>query len=571
MRVFVTASLLLLALAARAAPAPAPAEARAYKEIGDQRRKAGDPDAALEAYRTAIKKFGAYAEAYEAMGEVHYAQKRFTEAIEAFGYAVEIDPTYAFAWYNLAFAARKAPDLGRARAAYERYVKLRPSDPDGHYGLAETLRGLGEREGAIREYQLFVDLAKAIPAQAAWVEKARRFIAELKATPAGEQAPESSTGKGGTAAVVLASPGAVLAPAASAAAAPAGATASGAAAPALTATPTAGPPPIPTTTIPTATATPSPTATTTPSPTATATPTPTATTTPSPTATATPTPTATRPVPSVPVAAPTQALVEKLGAGDRSFLAGDHRSALFLYQDAAYLDPTSVAARIRLARCYAALRYPAQAEGQLKQALEIDPGNAEARKLLEELRTQASRPGLRPSGAAGPGTAAATPAAPPRIYRLTPDGSGPAAGEAAPPAGVTAPQVTRLPEPVAASAPDLYREGVARIGRREFVLAIESFNRALEKDPGLTLAYEARASARFGLGQHREAAEDYQAALTGSPDRAAPLWGLAESYRLLGDARAAQAYQRYAASTAPDVVETQREQASRWAQELGER
>lgn len=109
---------------------------------------------------------------------------------------------------------------------------------------------------------------------------------------------------------------------------------------------------------------------------------------------------------------------------------------------------------------------------------------------------------------------------------------------------------------------------MAQVGRREFALAVDSFNRALERDPGLGVAYEARASARFGLGQHREAAQDYQTALAMSAERASPRWGLAECYRLLGDPRAADAYELYADSTAPDVVERQRELARRRAQEL---
>ena len=112
---------------------------------------------------------------------------------------------------------------------------------------------------------------------------------------------------------------------------------------------------------------------------------------------------------------------------------------------------------------------------------------------------------------------------------------------------------------------------MAQVGRREFALAVDSLNRALERSPELVVAYEARASARFGLGQYREAAQDYQTALASSPGRASPLWGLAECYRLLADPRAAEAYQRYAERTDPDVTERQREVARKWARELQDR
>jgi tetratricopeptide (TPR) repeat protein len=115
-------------------------------------------------------------------------------------------------------------------------------------------------------------------------------------------------------------------------------------------------------------------------------------------------------------AAPSRALLEKLSAGDRAFLAGDYRPALFAYQDAAYLDPTSAVARIRLARAYSALGHGEQARKQLKQALELDPGDAEARRLLQALSAPA--PGAPPASAQ---PATPTPAAPeaPRVYKFT--------------------------------------------------------------------------------------------------------------------------------------------------------
>jgi Flp pilus assembly protein TadD len=117
-------------------------------------------------------------------------------------------------------------------------------------------------------------------------------------------------------------------------------------------------------------------------------------------------------------------------------------------------------------------------------------------------------------------------------------------------------------------AADLYRAAVAQIAQRDFASAVDGLTRALALDPSLGLAYEARASARFGLGQHLEAASDYQTAAAMSADRASPLWGLAECYRLLGDARAAETYERFAASPAQDATEAAKEQARRRAQEL---
>jgi len=124
-----------------------------------------------------------------------------------------------------------------------------------------------------------------------------------------------------------------------------------------------------------------------------------------------------------PPAAPSRAFIEKLGAGDRAYLSGDYRSALFAYQDAVYLDSTSAAARVRLARAYLGLRHPDQAERQLRQVLELDPSSGEARRLLEELANPPS-----PTAAAVPAAAIAAAPRPaqqapptPMVFRLTDD------------------------------------------------------------------------------------------------------------------------------------------------------
>jgi tetratricopeptide (TPR) repeat protein len=133
------------------------------------------------------------------------------------------------------------------------------------------------------------------------------------------------------------------------------------------------------------------------------------------------------PAPPTP-AAPTRALIEKLGAGDRAYLSGDHRTALFAYLDAVYLDPTSAAARIRLARAYAALGHRDQAERQLQQALELDAGNSDALKVRDELASPAA-PGA-PVPVITSTVPAPSPVAPPappapRVYRITDDGGDP--------------------------------------------------------------------------------------------------------------------------------------------------
>ncbi|HET9553419.1 MAG TPA: tetratricopeptide repeat protein [Anaeromyxobacteraceae bacterium] len=545
-----TLALLLAAAPALAAPPPPTAEARAQKEQGDQRRKAGDAVGAVDAYLAAIDKHAQYPEAYEALGEVLYGQRKAADALQAFGVAVELDPGYALAWYNLGFAARKVGDLKRARAASEKYTALRPADPDGHYGYGEVLRGLGERDAAVREYQRFIELAAAVPAQAQWVERAKGYVKELQPAPAaGGEAGGMIGSYTGSDAVPNPNPNPSSVPV----------------------TPSSVP------------------------------------VTPSPTAVAAPYP---RPSPAaVPAPQPlnSAAVIEKLGAGDRAYLAGEYRAALFAYQDAVHAEPTNPAALVKLARAYSALRHPEKAEEQLQLALQIDPVNADARKALEELKNPPKPP---PQIVQVPDAPKAAPAAQPvqivrvpqdpqpapaaqpsHVYRLAPDQAA-EQQPAAPPRDAGADRYQAQVQPVAdryqpqdpapagdryaapppadrPSAAQHYKRGVGLIGQKDYVGAVEALDRAIDLDPRLAVAYAARGSARFGLGRHKEAALDYRQALDLDPRLATPLWGLAECYRILGDDRAADTYARYADSGAADARDDLRDLARKRARELG--
>jgi tetratricopeptide (TPR) repeat protein len=318
-------------------------------------------------------------------------------------------------------------------------------------------------------------------------------------------------------------------------------------------------------------------------------------------------------VPAAPAQPPpplSQAAVEKLGQGDRAFLVHDYRNALFAYQDAVYLAPRSAVARVKLGRAYLALRYAARAVEQAELALAADPASADARRLLDEAKNPVARPAPAAAARTQPPRSAPTAVAPaaapiaaaappkPRVYRLTPESNavapagGPpaspaphAAREAAAPRSRLDPAAAEGPRTVAVGAATLdpaapaqaagltagqrYRAALAQLQAREFAKADETLTDAILIEPRLAVAHAARASARFGLRRYREAATDYRTALELDPGLGTPLYGLAECYRVLGDAgSAAEMYARYARSGASDVREDLREIASRRAQEL---
>jgi tetratricopeptide (TPR) repeat protein len=503
-------------LAAAAASFTPSMEARVQKAAGDSLRQRGEIAASLVAYRNAVAIEPRYAEAYEAMGEAQFAARSYAASAESFSRAVEIDPDYALAWYNLGHVSRKTGALERARTAYERYAALAPTDPDGTLALADTLRGLGDGPGAAREYAAFLDLAGGAPDRAADAARAREALASLP--PPGPRGPAAP-------AAAAAAPASV-APAPPSSAAPASAPAS-------------------------------------------------------------------------------QGVADKLALGDRLAASGDHRGALFAYQDAVYLEPRNVGARVKLGRAYASLRYPEQAMQQYAQAASIDPNDPEAKRAMEEVRRvstaaaatppQAPRTAYAPAAASpapaavtvvtATGTTAAVAAAPvassslPRIYRLPEGQSAGGPLQAPQPVGPDSEPtvvVTAAPEapaveavPAGPTARDRYKSALGLMASREFAKAVVELDDAIRQDPGLAVAYAARASARFGLGKYREAAEDYRAALGLAPQLATPLYGLGECHRILGEpTAAADYYAQYAQSAAADVREDLREVARKRSAEL---
>ena len=91
-----------------------------------------------------------------ALGELLLKVHRDDEAIEVFRAALDKNPTFAPALYDLAFALRVRDRPAEAVDAYQRYIKLRPSDPDAYYGLGRALQHLGRKADARKAYQTYV-------------------------------------------------------------------------------------------------------------------------------------------------------------------------------------------------------------------------------------------------------------------------------------------------------------------------------------------------------------------------------------------------------------------------------
>jgi predicted Zn-dependent protease len=166
-------------LAALEAPPPAPGGGAAAYEEAQRLRDAGKIDAALKRFADAVALEPDLIAARAAWGELLLKIRREPDAVAVFRGAVERNPQYPLAWYELAFALRETGRFAEAVEAYRRYIPLRPNDPDPHYGLARALERLGRSDEALRSFTTYVAMENR-PAEERWVASAKAEIAALE-------------------------------------------------------------------------------------------------------------------------------------------------------------------------------------------------------------------------------------------------------------------------------------------------------------------------------------------------------------------------------------------------------
>ena len=142
-------------------------------------RERGHIDEAVAKYQQAIAADPKRLAARAALGELLLQVHRDDEAIDVLRAALERNPSFPQALYDLAFALRVRDRLAEAVDAYQRYIKLRPSDPDAYYGLARALQNLGRKADARKAYETYLSLEKR-PGERRWIASAQTQLRALK-------------------------------------------------------------------------------------------------------------------------------------------------------------------------------------------------------------------------------------------------------------------------------------------------------------------------------------------------------------------------------------------------------
>ncbi len=120
------------------------------------------------------------AKAAYAEGQALLAGRRNAEAAAKFQEATVLEPSFAAAWFHLAYTRRKAGQCDQAVVGYRRYSELRPGDPEPFYGLGLCLRDLGDKPAAVVALHRYLELERR-PNAAKWMENARAVISSLEA------------------------------------------------------------------------------------------------------------------------------------------------------------------------------------------------------------------------------------------------------------------------------------------------------------------------------------------------------------------------------------------------------
>jgi predicted Zn-dependent protease len=168
----------LVATLEAAPPAAATARGTTAYEEAQRLRDGGQVEAALRKLAEATTLDPDLMAARAAWGELLVKIHREAEAVAVFRAAVDRNPQYSLAWYELAFALRETGRFAESVDAYRRYIPLRPNDPDPHYGLARALARLGRGDEARRSFETYVAM-ESRPGEARWVASAKAEIAAL--------------------------------------------------------------------------------------------------------------------------------------------------------------------------------------------------------------------------------------------------------------------------------------------------------------------------------------------------------------------------------------------------------
>jgi len=123
----------------------------AYKLLAQSHLKRNDGDAAIEAYRQALRIAPRDAETHVAIGNIHYFEGRYDEALNAYADAVKYNPSVNNR-YSLGQGYLATGKYDLALEQFERVRQMAPRRPFGEYGIGLALAKMGRGEEALKAF-----------------------------------------------------------------------------------------------------------------------------------------------------------------------------------------------------------------------------------------------------------------------------------------------------------------------------------------------------------------------------------------------------------------------------------
>jgi len=110
-------------------------------------------DSAIECYKKALEINPNFADAYYNMGIAFKDKGDFKSAIESYEQTLKVDPNYAAAYNNIGNVFLIEGSFDKSAENYRNALKINPNFAEAHNNLGNALKHKGDLESAIDSYQ----------------------------------------------------------------------------------------------------------------------------------------------------------------------------------------------------------------------------------------------------------------------------------------------------------------------------------------------------------------------------------------------------------------------------------
>ncbi len=135
-------------------------EAKRLAHQADMERWGGDHEKALEAYEKVLRKRGIEATANDFFQKAYCLNElsRYSEALESYDRALELDPKNVYAWNNRGNTLNSLSRYSEALESYDRTLELDPKDTIAWNNRGYTLYNLSRYSEALESYERALEL-----------------------------------------------------------------------------------------------------------------------------------------------------------------------------------------------------------------------------------------------------------------------------------------------------------------------------------------------------------------------------------------------------------------------------